>query len=129
MKRVLSEEKLDSLISYILIFGVLVSLAVETLGIAAYYSSNGSLNILFQPSFAMKGTNFFSYVWKLIQELSVESWSPMQVLSLGIVVLMLTPYLRVVASVIYFGLTRNSKYLLITLFVLSVLTASLLISK
>ena len=129
MKRVLSVEKLDSLISYILIFGVLVSLAVETLGIAGYYSSSGNLNILFQPSFVMRGTNFFSYVWKLIQELSVGGWSPMQVLSCGIVVLMLTPYLRVVASVLYFGLTRNPKYLLITLFVLFVLTVSLLISK
>lgn len=126
MKRALSEEKLDSLISYILIFGVLVSVAVETLGIAGYYSSNGNLNILFQPGFAMKGTNFFSYAGKLFQELSVEGWSPMQVLGLGIVVLMLTPYLRVVASVLYFGLARNPKYLLITLFVLFVLTASLL---
>jgi len=60
MKRVLSEEKLDSLISYILIFGVLASVAVEIVGIASYHSSRGNLNILFQPSFAMKGTNFFS---------------------------------------------------------------------
>jgi uncharacterized membrane protein len=126
MKQALSEEKLDSLISYILILGVLASVAAETLGIAGYYSSNGNLNILFQPSFAMKGTNFFGYVGKLFQELSVGGWSPMQVLGLGIVVLMLTPYLRVVASVLYFGLARNPKYLLITLFVLFVLTASLL---
>jgi uncharacterized membrane protein len=126
MKRALSEEKLDSLISYILIFGVLVSVAVEALGIAGYYSSNRNLNILFRPSFAMKETNFFNYAAKLLQELSMGGWSPMQVLGLGIVVLMLTPYLRVVASVLYFGLARNPKYLLITLFVLFVLTASLL---
>ncbi|MGD0689100.1 MAG: DUF1634 domain-containing protein [Candidatus Bathyarchaeia archaeon] len=126
MKRTLSEEKLDSLISYILIFGVLVSVALEALGIAGYYSSNGNLNILFRPSFAMKETDFFSYAGKLFQELSMGGWSPMQVLGLGIVVLMLTPYLRVVASVLYFGLARNPKYLLITLFVLLVLTASLL---
>ena len=50
----------------------------------------------------------------------------MEVLGLGIVVLMLTPYVRVVASVLYFGLAKNPKYLLITLFVLLVLTASLL---
>jgi len=126
MKRVLSEEKLDSLISYILIFGVLASVAVEIVGIADYHSSSGNLNILFQHSFAMKGTNFFSYAGELFQELSMGSWSPMQVLGLGIVVLMLTPYVRVVASVLYFSLVRNPKYLLITLFVLIVLTASLL---
>jgi len=126
MKRALSEKKLDSLISYILIVGVLVSVVVEVLGIAGYYSSSGNLNILFEPSLAMKGTNFFSYVGKLFQEFSMGGWSPMQVLGLGIVVLMLTPYVRVVASVLYFGFARNHKYLLITLFVLFVLTASLL---
>ncbi|MGA2791426.1 MAG: DUF1634 domain-containing protein [Candidatus Bathyarchaeia archaeon] len=126
MKRASSEEKLDSLISYILILGVLASVTVEALGIADYYSSSGNLNILFQPSFAMKGTNFFSYAGKLFQELSMGGWSPTQVLGLGIVVLMLTPYLRVVASALYFALSRNPKYLLITLFVLFVLTASLL---
>jgi uncharacterized membrane protein len=39
----------------------------------------------------------------------------------------MTPYLRVVASVVYFGLVRNAKYLIITLFVLIILTASLLV--
>jgi uncharacterized membrane protein len=126
MKRGLSEEKLDSLISYILILGVLVSVLVEALGIAGYYSSNGNLNILFQPNFLMKGTNFFSYAGKIFQEVLTSRWSPIQILGLGIVVLMLTPYLRVVASVVYFGFARNPKYLLITLFVLLVLTASLL---
>jgi uncharacterized membrane protein len=126
MKRRVSEEKLDLMISYILILGVLASVIIEAAGITGYYSMIGNLNISFQPSFAMKGTDFFGYAWKLAQELSMGAWSPMQLLSLGIVVLMLTPYLRVVASVLYFGFTKNPKYLFITLFVLTVLTASLL---
>ena len=126
MKRSLSEEKLDLLISYILILGVLASAIIEAAGITGYYSMIGNLNISFQPSFAMKGTDFFGYAWKLFQELSMGAWSPTQVLALGIVVLMLTPYLRVVASVLYFGLAKNPKYLCITLFVLTLLTASLL---
>jgi uncharacterized membrane protein len=126
MKRGRNEEGLELAISYVLITGVLASVAVETFGIVSYYLSNGNLNILFQPSSAMKGTDFFSYTAKLAQQLSVGVLTPMQVLGLGIVLLMMTPYLRVVASVVYFGLTKNPKYLFITLFVLIILTASLL---
>jgi len=43
----------------------------------------------------------------------------------GIMVLILTPYIRVIASVIYFGWEKNFKYVLITLFVLVVVTLSL----
>ncbi|MGD0177402.1 MAG: DUF1634 domain-containing protein [Candidatus Bathyarchaeia archaeon] len=126
MKRRWNEEGLERAISYVLITGVLASVAVETFGIVSYYLSNGNLNILFQPNSAMKGTDFFSYTAKLAQQLSVGALTPMQVLGLGIVLLMMTPYLRVVASVVYFGLAKNPKYLLITLFVLIVLTATLL---
>ncbi len=127
MKLLSGEEKLELAISYILMLGVLVSVAVEAVGIASYYSANGNLKIVFQPSFAMTGTDFFSYTGKLVQGFFVGAWTPTQVLGLGIVLLMLTPYLRVVASVIYFGLAKNAKYLFATLFVLIVLTASLLV--
>jgi len=126
MRKSQGEEKLELAISYVLILGVLVSVAIETFGIVSYYFSNGNLDILFQPNFAMRGTNFFSYTAKLTQQLSEGVITPMQWLGLGIVLLMITPYLRVVASVVYFGLAKNPKYLFITLFVLIVLTASLL---
>ncbi len=46
-------------------------------------------------------------------------------ITLGIVVLILTPYIRVIASVIYFGIRKDYKYVIITLFVLTALTISL----
>lgn len=127
MKHASSEEKLELAISYILIGGVLVSIAIEAFGIASYYSMNANLDIVLQPSFAMTGTDFFTYTGILIQRLFAGAWAPTMILSLGIVVLMLTPYLRVAASMIYFGLSKNPKYLCITMFVLIVLTASLLV--
>jgi uncharacterized membrane protein len=127
VKKISGEEKLELAISYILVVGVLVSVAIEAIGIGSYYSANRNLNIFFQPSFAMTGTDFFSYTGKLVQGFLVGASTPIQVLGLGIVLLMLTPYVRVVASVIYFGFAKNAKYLFITLFVLIVLTASLLI--
>ncbi len=127
MKQISGEEKLELAISHILILGVLMSVSIEAVGIASYYSANGNLNIVFQPSFAMTGTDFFTYTGKLVQQLLFGAWTPIQVLGLGIVSLMLTPFLRVVASVIYFGFAKDTKYLFITLFVLLVLTASLLV--
>jgi len=67
MKRGRNEEGLELAISYVLISGVLASVAVEVFGIVSYYLSNGNVNILFQPSSAMKGTDFFSYTAKLAQ--------------------------------------------------------------
>jgi uncharacterized membrane protein len=46
-------------------------------------------------------------------------------MTLGIAILMLTPYVRVILSVIHFSRERNIKYVLITLFVLALLTISL----
>ena len=51
---------------------------------------------------------------------------PRLLINLGIALLMLTPYVRVLASTFYFALAeRNPKYTLFTGFVLAVLTYSL----
>ncbi len=126
MKPVSGEENLEAAISYILILGVMGSVMIETIGIVSYYQSNRNLSIVFQPDWAMKGVDFFSYAGNLIRQLFLGAWTPLQMIALGIVLLMVTPYVRVVASVIYFGFAKNTKYLFITLFVLVVLTASLL---
>ncbi len=58
-----------------------------------------------------------------------EGFTPGRLLNLGILVLLLTPYLRVVLSMVYFVfLERNVKYSLITGFVGAVLTCSLFLS-
>jgi uncharacterized membrane protein len=127
MKRVASEEKLELTISCILIVGVIASVAMEAIGILGYYSSNGNLNILFRPEFALKGADFFTYSGNTFLQVMRGGWTPLQILSFGIIVLMITPYVRVAASVVYFALVGNSKYLIITLFVLLILTASLVV--
>jgi uncharacterized membrane protein len=48
-------------------------------------------------------------------------------MTLGIAILMLTPYVRVILSVIHFSREKNVKYVLITFFVLALLTISLAI--
>ncbi len=120
------ENKLEVVISYILITGVIASVVVETIGIIEYYHVHGTLDIIFASSFALKGTDFFSYAGAVVQSLVQGSWTPSHILGLGMVLLMITPYIRVVASVVYFAFAKNLKYLFITCFVLAVLTASLL---
>jgi len=127
MKQKSDEEHLDLIISYILILGVLASLVLETIGIISYYSLYGTMTIILQPNSALSGTNFFSYAGNVIHQTLVGVWTPFEILGLGIILLMITPYIRVVASVIYFSITKNTKYIFITLFVLTILTASLLL--
>lgn len=127
MNRRSGENRLEVVISYILIVGVTISVSIEALGIVNYYYSYGNLEVLFQPQFTMKGDDFFSYSMTAIQSLVLGSWTPIHILGFGLVLLMFIPYVRVAASVIYYGLAKNMKYLAITLVVLVILTASLLV--
>jgi len=46
-------------------------------------------------------------------------------MTLGVATLILTPFVRVIASALYFVWRKNTKYVLITAFVLVALTVSL----
>jgi uncharacterized membrane protein len=114
---------LETVISYILMIGVLVSLAVEVVGLG-YYATTESLQVDFTSRWQTSGNDFFAYAWGTLLSLGVGA-TPVTLISLGIVLLMVTPYLRVLASLLYFTVERNPKYALISLFVLAVLTISL----
>src|SRR5947199_267593 len=115
---------LETIISYILTIGVLVSLAVEAVGLGYYYATTESLQVDFTSRWQTSGNDFFAYAWGTLLSLG-EGATPLSLIALGIVLLMVTPYLRVLASVLYFTVGRNPKYAVISLFVLAVLTVSL----
>jgi uncharacterized membrane protein len=73
----------------------------------------------------LRGENFFIFLARLFSGSSM-SW-PIRVITLGIAVLILTPYVRAMLSVIYFAVKGNGKYLVITLFVFTILTISLFV--
>lgn len=120
------ESKLETGISYLLIAGVIVSLLLEIVGIIIFYHSYGHLAISQDIGMFIKGRNFFSFIYKELQGNYVEG-SAILFMTAGIIVLVLTPYIRVIASVIYFIWEKNIKYVLITLFVLVVVTLSLVL--
>ena len=118
------EYKLETGISYLLIAGVIISLILEIIGVIFLLHSYGHLDISQDTSMFIQGHDFFSFIYKEFQGKHTEG-SAILFMTAGIIVLILTPYVRVIASVIYFVWERNIKYVLITLFVLLAVTISL----
>ena len=118
------ESKLETTISYLLIIGVIFSLILEAIGLILFYYSFANLNILENEVVFIRGNDFFSFVVTLFQGENIQN-NAILFMTLGLVTLILTPYVRVITSVIYFAWKKNKKYLLVTLFVLVLLTASL----
>lgn len=118
------ESKLEIVISYMLIVGVVLSLILEVIGVAFLYGSFRRLDISQDPSFFIQGRDFFTFMFETIAG-KHPAGPGISFMTAGIIVLILTPYIRVIASVFYFAAERNLRYVLITLFVLVVVTLSL----
>jgi uncharacterized membrane protein len=119
------ESKLETVISWLLIIGVIISLLLEIGGIAMYYHAYGQLGISTDQSMFIQGKNFFTFLYDQFRTGQTGSGAARLMIG-GIVILMLTPYLRVVVSALYFAREKNMKYVVITMFVLIILTLSLL---
>jgi uncharacterized membrane protein len=118
------ESKLETAISYLLIIGVGTSLLLEVIGLVLFYGFNANLDILEKSVAFIHGQNFFSFVFTLFQGGNTQN-TAFLFMTLGLVVLILTPYIRAITSVLYFTWKKNRKYVLVTLFVLVLLTVSL----
>jgi len=113
---------MEILIGYILLGGVLLSVALIVIGFVWRWVRSGNL----QFQYTVAGMNFFEFVLSSFRQMASHELRPRVLVNMGIAVLMLTPFVRVLASVFYFALVdRNWKYTLFTGFVLSVLTYSL----
>jgi len=113
---------MESLVGYILLTGVLLSIALLAVGFVWRWLRVG--NLRFEHSIA--GMNFFEFILSTLRQMSSQAFRPRLFINMGIGVLMLTPFARVLASVFYFAFVEhNWKYTLFTGFVLSVLTYSL----
>jgi len=113
---------MDEVVGYVLLGGVLLSLALVASGLAWEWFARGSLAL----DYRLTGMNLFEFVVEEIRLAMHGAVRPRLLVNFGIVVLMLTPFLRVLASVVYFAaFLKNWKYTLFTSFVLIVLTYSL----
>ena len=113
---------MEILIGYILLVGVLLSMALLVIGLAWHWAKTGHLRL----EYPIMGMNLFEFVQLSLRQIVSGTIHPRLMVNLGIAVVMFTPYVRVLASMLYFALAeRNRKYTLFTAFVLSVLTYSL----
>jgi len=114
--------EMDVLVGYILLCGVLLSVALIVAGLLWKYIQTGGVRLEYE----LAGMNLFQFVVSEIRLAALGHFRPRLLINMGIVVLMLTPFFRVLASVVYFLVVlKNWKYTAFTLFVLLVLTGSL----
>jgi uncharacterized membrane protein len=114
--------EMDVLVGYILLVGVLLSMALIIAGLLWKYIQTGGVRLEYE----LAGMNLFQFVVSEIHLAALGQIRPRLLINMGIVVLMLTPFFRVLASVVYFLVVlKNWKYTVFTLFVLLVLTGSL----
>jgi uncharacterized membrane protein len=119
------ETRLETIISYLLIAGVIISLCLEVIGIVLFYRQYHNLNIMLQnKAMFIQGQNFFIFLFNTAKDEGMAN-SAVLFMTLGLATLILTPYIRVIASFIYFAWEKDYKYVLITAFVLVILTLSL----
>lgn len=113
---------METVVGYILLGGVLLSVALIAGGLAWHWVTTGQL----QFEYLVGGMDLARFITNDLQQLVVGPIHPRHLINLGIAVLILTPYVRILASVLYFAfVARNWKYTLFTAAVLGVLTYSL----
>jgi uncharacterized membrane protein len=113
---------METLIGYLLLIGVLISLGLIVAGTFWHWCAQGNLRF----AYSIQGTNLFGFLAGSLWEVPEGTWRPRVLINLGLSALLLTPYLRVLASMLYFLFARrNWKYTLFTLFVFAVLTYTL----
>jgi len=113
---------MDALVGYILQDGVLLSLGLISAGLFWVWLRTGRLAL----NYNIAGMNLFEFVEEEVRLAAHGAVRPRLLVNLGIAVLMLTPFIRVAASMVYFmGVLRNWKYTFFTAVVLTVLTYSL----
>jgi uncharacterized membrane protein len=109
-------------VGYILLGGVLLSVALIASGLAWHWVATGQL----QFEYPVDGMDLARFVIYDLKQLVVGPIRPRYLINLGIAVLILTPYVRILISVLYFAFVEhNWKYVFFTTVVFGVLTYSL----
>lgn len=113
---------MEALVGTILLVGVLASVALIAAGVAWHWAATGTLGL----DYTLPATNVGAFLLADVRTLTAHGTGPRRRIDLGIGVLLLTPYVRVLASMVYFAVVaRDGTYTLVTAVVLTALTASL----
>jgi uncharacterized membrane protein len=113
---------METLIGYVLLAGVVLSVVLILAGLIWHWIRAGHLGI----EYTIPKMNLFEFVSAELRDLVGGQLRPRFLVSLGITALLLTPYVRVLASLLFFAFVEhNWKYSVFTGFVFAMLTYSL----
>ncbi len=116
------EAAMDLIVGYVLLVGVVLSVVLVVMGLAWHWVVTGRLGV----DYTISKMNLIEFVIADVRQVVLGPFRPRLLVSLGIATLLLTPYVRVLASMVFFALVEhNWKYSAFTGFVLAVLTYSL----
>ncbi len=112
---------METVIGYVLLCGLVLSMALIAGGLIWRWAVTGRL----AAEYSMAGRDLFNFAVHEIHAAATDDLRPRRLISLGVLCLMLTPYARVLTSMVYFMVKRNWKYTVFTGIVFGVLTYSL----
>jgi uncharacterized membrane protein len=113
----------EAVVGCTLMVGVALSLTLVAAGLGWHWIRYGSL----QLDYELPATDVAAFLRADIVQATAAPARPRLLVNWGIAILLLTPYVRVLASMVYFAVVaRDRKYALFTAFVLGTLTWSLL---
>ena len=102
---------------------MVLSLALIGVGLVWHRVARGT----WQFDYMLPATSVVGFVASDVRQATSEAARPRLLVNVGIAVLLLTPYVRVLASMVYFAFVeRNVKYAVFTALVLGMLTYALL---
>ncbi|WHT40209.1 MULTISPECIES: DUF1634 domain-containing protein [Myroides] len=116
-----TDNQLQSIIGNVLRYGVLSALTVTLLG-GIILLAKDSQQVVSFSTFVEKDQNLF-VVFKTILQ-GVKDWNGESIIFLGILLLFLTPALRLLLSLFSFILEKDAMYVVITLIVIAVIILS-----
>lgn len=116
---------LEKAISYLLIIGVVLSVLLEIAGIIMLCLDSGSIAIQQNSGVFIQEHDFFRFIYNFLR--TGNGNAGIWLMTAGLIILILTPFLRVILSAFYFAFKKDRKYIFITFFVLVALTLSLLL--
>ncbi|RYE36549.1 MAG: DUF1634 domain-containing protein [Sphingobacteriaceae bacterium] len=121
-KKAFKDINMQLLIGNVLRWGVILSMLVVLVGGIIYISRHGHETAFYhtfksEPEFLKNIKGIFGGVWAI---------SGRAIIQTGILLLIATPIVRILLSVISFSLERDYLYVVITLIVLSIIIASML---
>ena len=121
-KEKFGERDFQQLIGNLLRYGVWISLSIAFLGGIVYLSNHGTETVNY-TQFLENDRSIFQVVASVLQGVKIGQGESL--IFLGIVMLFLTPVLRVVLSLFSFLLEKDYLYVVITLIVIAIIGMSI----